>query len=271
MEAFVQNLQKEVQEKLDKVDPNIPPIEGCNAKIEVIEWAIKEMKHYLWLHPLSDKATEVKYYKYWAPTFCKLQFYFATVLDLELRRVTSDNETFLNYLHEEKERIAIFFENNHVLHRYYYSRKSSSDETIFVHKPLSGSPGFLTFDSSYCENSLTLSALLAYEDYRKILDKEIGLFAALIEDTGTTRLKWVGTKSEAVEWIAAAVELGTLEFDGRPATLEEVKAGFEKNFNIDLSDFGVVDNKNRNRKKSSTPFFDKLIQAFNNRKNRLDP
>ena len=55
MEAFVENLQIEVQAKLDKVDLNLSVIEEYNAKIEIMEWAITEMRRYLWLHPFPDK------------------------------------------------------------------------------------------------------------------------------------------------------------------------------------------------------------------------
>src|SRR5882672_8177882 len=108
MEAFVINLQIEVQAKLDKVDPNVGPVKGYDKKIEPVEWAIIEMKHYLVKHPFPDKATEINYFKHWMPFFYKQHVYFTSLYQLELIRRTSDKEELFGYLEDEKKKITSF-------------------------------------------------------------------------------------------------------------------------------------------------------------------
>ncbi len=82
--------------------------------------------------------------------------------------------------------------------------------------------------------------------------------------------KWLATKSDAVELLVALHEAKCISFDAQPATLVQLRDRFEKEYGIDLSDFSNIDNNNRSRKRSLTPFLQRLRDLSNERSERLD-
>jgi len=266
MESFVKKLQIEVQLKLDEVEPKLSPVKGYDQKVKLLQDAIKELKYYLTTNPFPDKSTEVRYFKHWLLWFYKLHFYFNSLYRLECIRITCSNEEFCTYLGEERKRIANFLNEHRELYFYYILGQTAEDELKFLRTPFRDAKDFLTRDHNFCICSLILSELLAYEDYKKIIDDEIRLCGELEKNMDSDKLKFIGTKSEAVELITLLYEAKL--FDN---TLDELIESFEDNTDIDLKDFTIIDNNNRNRKKSVNPLLDKFIRTARNRITRLNP
>jgi hypothetical protein len=271
METFVTSLQNEVRDELNNVGPEADRLQEYYKKMEVVMHAIKKLKHHVASHPFPDKTTEIQYFKYWLPDLGKQYAYFLAMFNLEHHRDICHSDAFLKYLQSEKESIAEFFRDYLGFHAYCHSGSDRRDEVLFVQHYLSGTPDLWMLDEYYCEASAVLSKLLAFEKYRHVVDHEIRLLTGSDDGAQSEALQWLGTVAEIVELTTGLVAAGLIGSGGKPASMAQGKIWVEKKFNIDIKNFNVTDNNNRNRKKSATPLFDKLIRAFNDRKDRLDP
>lgn len=266
MEALFNRLQIEAQSELEVINPNGSPVKGYDQKMKVIKLAIMKLRQHLKEHPFIDKATEIKYFKHWRPFFCRQYIYFSVLYQLECTRITCDAEAFSSYLENEKSRIAAFLLRYRELYLYFLLDKSDKDELLFVRTPLPETGDFVEKEENSCHESLILSELQAYNDYKKVLDEEIELATVSKKNNFDDKLKYIGTKAEAVELITLIYEAKL--FDN---TLEQLIVNFESDTNTDLKDFTRIDNNNRMRKKSTNPLLDKFIDAAKKRIKRLNP
>ncbi len=269
MLPLVKDLHATLQAKLKAVDLHANTTKQYKAKSEIVEAAIIELKQHLVLHPFPDKATEIEYFKSWLPSFTKLHVFYLALSELELIRKTSSKEEFLKHLQNEKKRITHFFKEHRDLYHYYLAEKINEDEKLFVRDSLSGKRDFLEKDSNFCHHSLLLGWLLAYEEYVSVLDKEIE--AHIGAEEPEDELELVTTDAENAELLSGLLVTGLLRRKGAPATIAEGVAWMKRRLNIEIKNFSVVDYKNRNRKKSTTPLLQKMIDALNARAERLDP
>lgn len=272
METLVTRLQSQVQSELNSSDATSTPAKRYAKNINVVKTAIQEMKPHLLLHPFPDKETEIKYFKVWLPHLYKLQLYFTSMYDLEYRRMTLEDEAFLNYMMDEKKKISDFLKDHRALYAYYILEETDGDDILFIHGPLAdNNVEYLDIDENFCQASFNLAKILAYEDYRTTLDREIGAHTErkiIMEDK---MLTWLGTKAEAAELIGLFYETKLFGHKGQAATIERMKIWAKESMNVDLKYFNVIDNKNRYRKITSSPLLDRMIKASNARKDRLDP
>jgi hypothetical protein len=269
MEAFVRKLQMQLQEDLNAIATETNPIEGYDKRIEIVEMAIRRMKEHLSNTSFPDKDSEIQYFKFWSLPFIKLYIYYIALYNLETTRITSDKEQFLQYLGYEKKRLMVFFSEHQDLYRYFKAGRSDEDERYFTVKMPSRTTDFLTADNAFCRASLDLGELLAYEDYKIILEDEIDRTKA--GNLAGKKIEIKVPKSAVAEVIGPIFELQWIYIDDRPATLNELIRLVEKGLHIDLKDFSVIDNANRNRKKSTNPYLEQMIMASNGRRERLDP
>jgi len=266
MEALFNRLQIEVRSELEVINPYGSPVKGYDQKMKVVQLAIMELRHHLAVHGFTDKTTEIKYFKHWLPFFCTQYIYFALLYRQECIRITSDGETLSSYLENEKKRIAAFLTEHREIYLYYTLNKSDKDELLFARTPLPETGEFIVREENFCQASFILSELLAYEKYKSVLNGMNGQATQPKAISDGSKLKYLGTKSEAVELITLLYEAKL--FDN---TLDELIESFEDNTDIDLKDFTIIDNNNRNRKKSVNPLLDKFIRTARNRVTRLNP
>lgn len=271
MEALIKRLQEEVQSELEVVNSIVSPVKGYDKKMKVVKLFIMQLKHHVAVHSFPDKATEIKYFKYWLPSFYKQYIYFTYLYQLERTRITADVEPFSTYLENERKRIANFLNEHQELFFYHLLEETDKDELLFIRTPLPDANDFIKRGDNFCEACIILAELLAYDEYKKVLEEEIVRLTQHRAPTEGSGLKWIGTKRDAVELIALLYEAKLFDYEGRVATLEQLKRWAKESMQVDLKDFKVIDNSNRTRKKSSTALLDKFIRAASSRENRLNP
>jgi len=264
MEALVKKLQMELQLKLEAVEPKLSPVKGYDQKVKLLKETIKELKHYLLANPFPDKSTEIRYFKHWLPYFYKLYFYFETLYKLESIRITSNSEEFSKYLEDERKRLTDFFTEQRELYLYYILGSTAEDELLFVRTPIRDSAEFLIRDENVCETSLTLSKLLAYDDYKKIVDEEIALFTEPDNKMNGSKLKfkWKPNKSQTAEVIYSLAKLKCIEVEGQDADIMSVAAVFKESFGVDVTNIYDVHLHNKRRKKDKAPFLHAMLNAY---------
>ena len=77
------------------------------------------------------------------------------------------------------------------------------------------------------------------------------------------KLKWTGTKSEAIEWGYGLFAAKTLNYGN--ATIKEVMAFVEAAFDIELRDYYRTYLSLKNRKKDRTAFFTFIMEQLQKR------
>jgi len=269
MEAFMRELQMQLEKDLDGTSRGTTPVKGYDIRVKLVEIAVTQIKEYVSDHPFLNKEVEIQYFKCWILPFIKLHSYYVRLYNLEATRITSDKDELLQYIQDERKRIGSFFIAHQELYRYYRTGRTDDDERFFTFRPPSGTSDFLVADSTFCRASLVLGELLAYEEYRNVLDSEIEQLTTCNVPGKKIELKV--PKSAVTEIIVPVYELQWIWIDGRPATLNELIKLAENGLHIDMKDFSVIDNANRNRKKSTNPYLEQMIQASNRRRERLDP
>jgi hypothetical protein len=274
MEAFVKNLQIEVQAKLDMVDPKAGPVKGYDKKIVLVEWAITQLKQYLAKHSFADKATEIKYFKYWCPPFFKFQIYFTCLYDLERIRITApDNEKLIAYLKKKKKRIDRFLEKHRALRLYFRMEQQDKDEQLFIRTPPTKKENFLTADHYFCKNTICLSKIMAYEEYLPVLISELNEAGrrTIPVDPGNgqialprSKYQWKPTPTQTEEIIYSFAKMKCISVDGQDADIKGMVTFFKEVFNIEIGNVYDVHNNSKKRKKDKSPYLNALRDAYLN-------
>jgi len=232
MEEFVKELQTQLEISLNAISAETNPVRGCDKKIELIEIAIGRMKEYLLEHPFCNRECEIQYFKYWSLKLVKLDVYHVALYNLEITRITSDKDQLLRYMENEMRRIKAFTEEHQELYRYYRAGRTDEDERYFTFKLPSRTTAFLIADSTFCRASLVLGKLLAYEEYRVVLEDEIGRLKN--PNLQGKKIEIRVPKSAVAEIIVPIFVLQWIWIDGQPATLNELVKMAEKGLQIDF-------------------------------------
>ena len=269
MESFIQSLQKELQTRLDLIDPKMSPVRGYDKKMKEARGIVLELKRYVVTHPFPDKMTEIQFFKHWLPAIYSRYIYFSSLYMLERNRITSSTEDFACCVDQEIRRVATFLREHHELYFYYKGNETDKDEWWFVCMPLPDGHDLIKLNEQFCQASLVLSQLLAYDEYKKILVKEASPTTERTTDTDDIQLDWDGTKAEAVEQICLLYETQLLKHKGMPATQDQIRGWWKQKLSTDLNNFSVIDRKNRDRKITTSPLLDKFIRADKARKTAL--
>jgi hypothetical protein len=260
MESFIEDLREQLSAQLETVDAENGPVKGYAVMTELVEQSIVEMKYYLLHHPFPDIATEVKYFKEWAPSFFKQQIYFAELYNLELIRITAmDNKVILSYLKKTKKHIEKFLKKYQDLHLYFRMDRQDKDEELFVRRSPSKREAFLIADATYCENCILLSKIKAYEDLLPLLTSSMDKKAA---PPYRRRYEWHPNKSQTAELIYTFAKKKCISVDGKMADIKDIADIYKDVFNVDLGNIYDIHLHNKHRKKDKAPYIRSMLDSY---------
>jgi len=258
MESFIEDLREQLNVKLEVVDAENSPVKGYDTMAELVEQSIVEMKHYLLHHPFADKTTEVKYFRDWAPSFFKQQIYFTELYNLELTRITAiGNEVIVSYLKKTKRRMSRFLKKHKDLHLYYRMRRNDKDDELFIRSLPSKREEFLTADATYCEKTLFLSKIMAYEELLPLLTSPKDKKAAPLR-----KYQWNPNTSQTAEIVYTYVKMKWISVDGREADIKDIVAFYKDVYNMDLGNIYDVHLHNKRRKKDRAPYLRSMLDTY---------
>ena len=264
MEAFVKELQGQLEEELKKAEPIEGTIKKYDFRVKTTRKGINSLKQYFEGRPFPDKTAEVYYFKHIAPSFYSQHFYYVMLYNAELTRLISQKEDFQRFLENELKKTDEFFREYSDFCRYFFSGNDSLDDKYF----LPGSPGIgpdyisVVTDDNLCAGSYRASWILANDRYREYLNEQLKSPGHPTEFTEADKLSKNISKSDMVEFACGLSATYAIP-------LVEVIAKAELFFGVVLKDYSQVDNNNRKRKKGSTPFLHKLIENYNRRAEQL--
>ena len=184
------------------------------------------------------------------------------------------NEVIRKHLIAELDNLTYFFNRNLDFYQYYRSHSTMYDKYYFVRgkadiRLCTDSAQFdkdPNFSTGY---DYTVAKILANEMLRIYLNQRLQLLEKkqLTNDIKISlsdfKLKWTGTKSEAIEWGYGLFAAKTLNYGN--ATIKEVMAFVETAFDIELGDYYRTYLSLKNRKKDRTAFFTFIMEQLQKR------
>lgn len=184
------------------------------------------------------------------------------------------NEVIRKHLIAELDNLTYFFNRNLDFYQYYRSHSTMYDKYYFVRgkadiRLCADSAQFdkdPNFSTGY---DYTVAKILANEMLRIYLNQRLQLLEKKQQandikvSLSDFKLKWTGTKSEAIEWGYGLFAAKTLNYGN--ATIKEVMAFIEAAFDIELGDYYRTYLSLKNRKKDRTAFFTFIVEQLQKR------
>jgi hypothetical protein len=273
MRAFIEKLTGNFERELAVHCQEKQPLRRLMLCKRAAENAIHELHDFAKTYFIEDPEEIILYNKEWAPFFYAKLIYFNKCYDLECLCLSSGPEERKALMEHELAGVQHFFRRYSSFCHYYYSGNCDKDH-FYWSREYSDNPMpdeiFLIGKPNVNEGRLLVAYLLANEQFRDFL--QIELYRSdptMVQVTAGTPAKWKDSNTDLAELIVCLYEEQAIEVDGQPATFEYYKDLCEKQWGVSLDALSVIDNKMRSRKKSTTPFMEKLTRKFMERKERL--
>jgi len=273
MKTFIQKIKEDLSHQLEQVSGQLPPLQYYKDALSVIERSIYSVKEFMQRYDFADQEEEVYFYKEIIPDLLQLEIYYSLLYDLAVERASSGPDEYLRYVEEEIKEVARFFSKNKFAYTYHLKGHTYLDIPYYTRK---GEGWILVYNEHVCtSHSYLLAQILAYQQYRERLHVELDLL--LDSDSGNSRGKasgtqfeFMGTDADLAELVPPIHRLKLIRIDGREATQDQLLELVDKLFRRNVrNNFSAIDNKNRSRKKGTTPFLSRLIDAYNERSKDL--
>jgi hypothetical protein len=270
MEAYINQMKAELDEKLSEYAQETPALRRFSLSKKAVKMAIEDLQLYS-KENRSDPEFEGFYNRYWQPHFYGKLIYFTLCFDLESLKLTyPEEEKEELYKHKLKE-VEVFFRRFSGFSQYYY-RGDFSQEYF---QALDFIDGYTIEDIDHLplypipKTCLLAACLEANEQYRSYLQQELEPKPALAERENVPKAKWKRSKTDLAEIIIALYEDQAIEVNGKPATFEYFKELAQREWGQSLDNLSIIDNKIRSRKKSTTPYLENLTRKSSEREDRL--
>jgi len=259
MEAQIKELHEQLENFLAAADGEKSPVKGFKEKTELAETAIKDLKNLVRRRSFENSAEEILYFKHWAPIFFRYQIIYSLHYNLERERITATNKEELSaYILKVLQHINEWLKDKKELRLYHHQEDSDQDSKLFIHTPPSKVESFLMADDLYCENSISLAKIMAYEQFVPILEKEL----QMILRPATRKRKWKRSKADLAEIVYTLFYMKSMEVDGHDSDIIDISRLFEDIFDIDLSNIYDIHLHNMRRKKDKAPFLQEGIRRY---------
>ena len=233
-----------------------------------------ELRKHTVNYQFRDEAEEIYFFKELKPEVLSKYMYYNKIYVIESKFPTGSDVAQKEYLYNELNSLTFYFSRNLDFYQYYRSHSTMYDKYYFVRgkadiRLCADSAQFdkdPNFSTGY---DYTVAKILANEMLRIYLNQRLQLLEKkqLTNDIKISlsdfKLKWTGTKSEAIEWGYGLFAAKTLNYGN--ATIKEVMAFVETAFDIELGDYYRTYLSLKNRKKDRTAFFTFIMEQLQKR------
>ena len=233
-----------------------------------------ELRKYISAYKFANEAEEINFFKEQKPEVLSKYLYYNKIYVIESKYPTGSDVAQREYLYKELDSLTFYFSRNLDFYQYYRSHSTMYDKYYFVRgkadiRLCADSAQFdkdPNFSTGY---DYTVAKILANEMLRIYLNQRLQLLEKkqLTNDIKISlsdfKLKWTGTKSEAIEWGYGLFAAKTLNYGN--ATIKEVMAFVETAFDIELGDYYRTYLSLKNRKKDRTAFFTFIMEQLQKR------
>lgn len=249
-------------------------IETSLSIVRHLQSIITGLRNELQTYTFPTQEDEIRFFKVQKPELLGRLLYFHKIYRIEMQCPNGSNEVIRKHLIAELDNLTYFFNRNLDFYQYYRSHSTMYDKYYFVRgkadiRLCADSAQFdkdPNFSTGY---DYTVAKILANEMLRIYLNQRLQLLEKkqLTNDIKISlsdfKLKWTGTKSEAIEWGYGLFAAKTLNYGN--ATIKEVMAFVETAFDIELGDYYRTYLSLKNRKKDRTAFFTFIMEQLQKR------
>lgn len=249
-------------------------IETSLSIVRHLQSIITGLRNELQTYTFPTQEDEIRFFKVQKPELLGRLLYFHKICGIEMQCPNGSNEVIRKHLIAELDNLTYFFNRNLDFYQYYRSHSTMYDKYYFVRgkadiRLCADSAQFdkdPNFSTGY---DYTVAKILANEMLRIYLNQRLQLLEKkqLTNDIKISlsdfKLKWTGTKSEAIEWGYGLFAAKTLNYGN--ATIKEVMAFVETAFDIELGDYYRTYLSLKNRKKDRTAFFTFIMEQLQKR------
>lgn len=242
-----------------------------------VQNTLQDIKAFIVQYVFKDRPEEILFFREVKPKFLKELIYFQELFYIEANLPLADKETVMAYYRQVQERIRTFIERNHMLYTYYRTGKHDLDELYFI-RDTNGQPYLpeyiLDMDPMFSTvNSFKLGTILAYERLNTYLSESIYHLqheTAKPASSGISEvaLPWTDKKAGLIEILYGIQSMGSL--NNAHAELRQIANLLEAAFNVDLGNYSRTFQEIRIRKKSRTPFLDRMKEMLIKRMDEAD-
>ena len=249
-------------------------IETSLSMVHKLQTVLDELRAKIQTYIFPTKEDEILFFKTQKPEILARLLFFYKIYRIETQCPNGSDEGIRNYINRELDNLTYFFNRNLDFYQYYRSHSTMYDKYYFVRgkadiRLCADSAQFdkdPNFSTGY---DYTVAKILANEMLRIYLNQRLQLLEKkqLTNDIKISlsdfKLKWTGTKSEAIEWGYGLFAAKTLNYGN--ATIKEVMAFVETAFDIELGDYYRTYLSLKNRKKDRTAFFTFIMEQLQKR------
>lgn len=249
-------------------------IETSLSIVRHLQSIITGLRNELQTYTFPTQEDEIRFFKVQKPELLGRLLYFHKICRIEMQCPNGSNEVIRKHLIAELDNLTYFFNRNLDFYQYYRSHSTMYDKYYFVRgkadiRLCADSAQFdkdPNFSTGY---DYTVAKILANEMLRIYLNQRLQLLEKkqLTNDIKISlsdfKLKWTGTKSEAIEWGYGLFAAKTLNYGN--STIKEVMAFVETAFDIELGDYYRTYLSLKNRKKDRTAFFTFIMEQLQKR------
>ena len=249
-------------------------IETSLSIVRHLQSIITGLRNELQTYTFPTQEDEIRFFKVQKPELLGRLLYSHKICRIEMQCPNGSNEVIRKHLIAELDNLTYFFNRNLDFYQYYRSHSTMYDKYYFVRgkadiRLCADSAQFdkdPNFSTGY---DYTVAKILANEMLRIYLNQRLQLLEKkqLTNDIKISlsdfKLKWTGTKSEAIEWGYGLFAAKTLNYGN--ATIKEVMAFVETAFDIELGDYYRTYLSLKNRKKDRTAFFTFIMEQLQKR------
>ena len=275
MKELANNILAQIEVDISEIDLygyNI--IDVSLSIVHRLQTALNDLRMKIQTYIFPTKEDEILFFKTQKPEILGRLLFFYKIYKIETQCPNGSDEVIRNYINRELDNLTYFFNRNLDFYQYYRSHSTVYDEYYFVRgkadlRLCTDSAQFdkdPNFSTGY---DYTVAKILANEMLRIYLNQRLQLLEKkqLTNDIKISlsdfKLKWTGTKSEAIEWGYGLFAAKTLNYGN--ATIKEVMAFVETAFDIELGDYYRTYLSLKNRKKDRTAFFTFIMEQLQKR------
>lgn len=275
MKELANNILAQIEVDISEIDLygyNI--IDVSLSIVHRLQTALNDLRMKIQTYIFPTKEDEILFFKTQKPEILGRLLFFYKIYKIETQCPNGSDEVIMNYINRELDNLTYFFNRNLDFYQYYRSHSTMYDKYYFVRgkadiRLCADSAQFdkdPNFSTGY---DYTVAKILANEMLRIYLNQRLQLLEKkqLTNDIKISlsdfKLKWTGTKSEAIEWGYGLFAAKTLNYGN--ATIKEVMAFVETAFDIELGDYYRTYLSLKNRKKDRTAFFTFIMEQLQKR------
>lgn len=249
-------------------------IETSLSMVHRLQTVLSDLRTKIQTYVFPTKEDEILFFKIQKPEILGRLLFFYKIYKIETQCPNGSDDVIRSYINRELDNLTYFFNRNLDFYQYYRSHSTMYDKYYFVRgkadiRLCADSAQFdkdPNFSTGY---DYTVAKILANEMLRIYLNQRLQLLEKkqLTNDIKISlsdfKLKWTGTKSEAIEWGYGLFAAKTLNYGN--ATIKEVMAFVETAFDIELGDYYRTYLSLKNRKKDRTAFFTFIMEQLQKR------